>query len=385
MYCSNCGARIDREDAAFCPNCGAPLNVADMGSARATEPTPLPVQPNGVPVPDSVGQGAKDAESPKKGRRRYKGLAVALVVVLAIAAVGGGLWWKADQDRKAAEQAAWDAAHAERTIQLTIVAPGYTSAATRIPLEITGTDLDGNSVDRTEYVGLDDPSLSLLQGDYEIRVVASPILEDGSLYSVPADSASVTVGDADETSVDETIEFATVDDPASVTDDQIAAAKAAAEADPNDDGRAETLAQAAVTWRDNAVAANKAAREAKRQQVAMDFTIAYETNAVSPSENYTSSDSVTLISDADWHASIDPYIGSTTGSFAHGLDPSDGAYPLRAHDPEILGSDGSTYYVQYIITDWGEQSGWETEYEYSSVLLVTLDDNDLVISAAYGQ
>lgn len=65
MYCSNCGARIDREDAAFCPNCGAPLNVADMGSARATEPTPLPVQPNGVPVPDSVGQGAKDAESPK--------------------------------------------------------------------------------------------------------------------------------------------------------------------------------------------------------------------------------------------------------------------------------------------------------------------------------
>ena len=333
---------------------------------------------------------------------------VVVALVAAIAAAGGVVWWKSEQDRQAAAQAAqaaWDAAHAERSVHLTIVAPGYTSAATRIPLEVTGTDLDGGAVTRTEYVGVDDSSISLQQGSYEIRVTASPILEDGSLYSLPEGPVGVTVGDDDEATADGTIELAAVDDPASVTDEQIAAAKAAAEADPQDDGRAESLAQSAVARRDDAVAAKKAAEEEKaaaeeaarqaeaqatqdkRQEVAKDFAVAYETTAVSPSGSYTSTDNAVLMSDSEWFGKVEPLIGSTVGhELEHGfMGPSDRKLMQRAHDPRILKVDGDKYYVEYEVTTWSQNTGWSTGSDYASVLVITLGDDNRVIAARYGQ
>jgi hypothetical protein len=443
MYCNNCGARIERDGSSFCPYCGAPPDAAPpddpsasdaapaapIGAADAPGPEPAdapgpepadapgtaPVpgpEPADAPAPGAVPAAAPD-ESPapaaprsgKAGRRgRRPVVLVVVALVAAIAAAGGAVWWKSEQDRQAA-QAAWDAAHAERSVRLTIVAPGYTSAATRIPLEVTGTDLDGGAVTRTEYVGADDPSISLQQGSYEIRVTASPILEDGSLYSLPEGTVGVTVGDADEDTADGTIELAAVDDPASVTDEQIAAAKAAAEADPQDDGRAESLAQSAVARRDDAVAAKKAAEEEKeaaeeaarqaeaqatqdkRQQVAKDFAVAYETTAVSPSGSYTSTDSAVLMSDSEWFAKVEPLIGSTVGNeIEHGfMGPSDRKLRQRAHDPRIVKVDGDKYYVEYEVTTWSQSTGWSTENDFASVLMITLDDDNRVIAARYGQ
>lgn len=418
MYCNNCGARIERDGSSFCPYCGAPLDVAppDDPSASDAAPTgaadvpgPKPADAPGPAPAPAADKGASPApRSGKAGRRgRRPVVLVVVALVAAVAAAGGVVWWKSEQDRQAAAQAAqaaWDAAHAERSVRLTIVAPGYTSAATRIPLEVTGTDLDGDAVTRTEYVGADDPSISLQQGSYEIRVTASPILEDGSLYSLPEGPVGVTVGD-DEATADGTIELAAVDDPASVTDEQIAAAKAAAEADPQDDGRAESLAQSAVARRDDAVAAKKAAEEEKaaaeeaarqaeaqatqdkRQEVAKDFAVAYETTAVSPSGSYTSTDNAVLMSDSEWFGKVEPLIGSTVGhELEHGfMGPSDRKLMQRAHDPRILKVDGGKYYVEYEVTTWSQNTGWSTGSDYASVLVVTLDDDNRVISARYGQ
>ena len=429
MYCNNCGARIERDGSSFCPYCGAPLDAAPPDDPSASDaapaaptgaadaPGPKPADAPGAapaPAPAAPAPAADKGASPaprsgKAGRRgRRPVVLVVVALVAAIAAAGGVVWWKSEQDRQAAAQAAqaaWDAAHAERSVHLTIVAPGYTSAATRIPLEVTGTDLDGDAVTRTEYVGADDPSISLQQGSYEIRVTASPILEDGSLYSLPEGPVGVTVGDDDEATADGTIELAAVDDPASVTDEQIAAAKAAAEADPQDDGRAESLAQSAVARRDDAVAAKKAAEEEKaaaeeaarqaeaqatqdkRQEVAKDFAVAYETTAVSPSGSYTSTDDAVLMSDSEWFGKVEPLIGSTVGhELEHGfMGPSDRKLMQRAHDPRILKVDGDKYYVEYEVTTWSQNTGWSTESDYASVLVVTLDDDNRVIAARYGQ
>lgn len=437
MYCNNCGARIDRDGSSFCPYCGAPLDVAppddpsasdaapaaptgaadapgpepadDPGTASASGPQPADAP---APAPAAAPDESPAPAAPRSGKAGRRGrrpvVLVVVALVAAIVAAAGAVWWKSEQDRQAAAQAAqaaWDAAHAERSVRLTIVAPGYTSAATRIPLEVTGTDLDGGAVTRTEYVGADDPSISLQQGSYEIRVTASPILEDGSLYSLPEGTVGVTVGDADEATADGTIELAAVDDPASVTDEQIAAAKAAAEADPQDDGRAESLAQSAVARRDDAVAAKKAAeeekaaaeeaarqaeaqaREDKRQEVAKDFAVAYETTAMSPSGSYTSTDSAVLMSDSEWFAKVEPLIGSTAGhELEHGfMGPSDRKFMQRAHDPRILQVDGDKYYVEYEVTTWSQSTGWSTEGDYASVLMITLDDDNRVIAARYGQ
>ena len=434
MYCNNCGARIERDGSSFCPYCGAPLDAAPPDDPSASDAAPAaptgaadapgskPADaPGAAPAPGSKPADAPDAaptaadkgaspapRSGKAGRRgRRPVVLVVVALVAAVAAAGGVVWWKSEQDRQAAAQAAqaaWDAAHAERSVHLTIVAPGYTSAATRIPLEVTGTDLDGDAVTRTEYVGADDPSISLQQGSYEIRVTASPILEDGSLYSLPEGPVGVTVGD-DEATADGTIELAAVDDPASVTDEQIAAAKAAAEADPQDDGRAESLAQSAVARRDDAVAAKKAAEEEKaaaeeaarqaeaqatqdkRQEVAKDFAVAYETTAVSPSGSYTSTDNAVLMSDSEWFGKVEPLIGSTVGhELEHGfMGPSDRKLMQRAHDPRILKVDGDKYYVEYEVTTWSQNTGWSTGSDYASVLVIILDDDNRVISARYGQ
>lgn len=300
MFCTNCGLKVEREDSRFCPNCGAPL--CDGACADAAAPLAQPVSPDATaPLPRA---GAADpvaappcAEAPRpaprgdepagggRGRRHRRGPLVALVVVLcllAFAGAGAGVWWKYETDRRAAEeaarQAAWDAEHAERPVHLSVVAPNYDSGATRIPLRVTGTDLDGQAVEETYYVNADTPEIGLRKGDYQVTVVASPILQDGGLYAVPSEPVALEVGDApagsdqDAQSVQTVeVELTAIDDPTTITDEQIAAARAAAEADPDagQAAKAGPYAEAATKRRDDAVAAKRAAEEeAARQRAA---------------------------------------------------------------------------------------------------------------------
>ena len=91
-------------------------------------------------------------------------------------------------------------ANAQRTakhhVTFAVNAEGLdTSTGTLIPLSVKGTDVSGNSVEESCYVGNDSASLDLVAGTYTFEVTASPIAADGTLYSIEGACAEETVGE----------------------------------------------------------------------------------------------------------------------------------------------------------------------------------------------
>lgn len=259
MLCPNCGNEVD-QGARFCTSCGEELPAP---SGDAAQPADIP----------SVSQAAPAPSKSNDAKKRI--IAVVLGCIVGIAVVGGGLYWKQHSDQQAGQEAqqAADQAHNEKVRQLVdvpiqIVAPNYTAGATRIPLHVTGSDLNDNAVDQTAYVDGQGQGLQLARGTYQVSVTASPILEDGSLYAIPDTVVNVSVvdggDDASDTSAgqqdasaaptvtaDSSIAFTPVD-PADVTDDMLAAAKQAASADDQSAEKVEALAQKTVQAREEA-------------------------------------------------------------------------------------------------------------------------------------
>lgn len=300
-FCPECGHE-NTYNARYCTQCGTDLLMAEDAvpeadvAAEATSCEELAVertQPFSDPVASQdalvdADAGATFSREPVKTKAPKWRAPVIVAVCAAVALVVGGLAYGvyAWQQAQAAEQA-YQQAHQLHDVPMTIVAPNYTEGATRIPLHVTGTDLDGNAVDQPAYVGADGTGLQLMQGDYQLSVVASPILEDGSLYVVPdtvvevavhddptaADGGSAAAGSQGAAVVtDKVIEFVAAD-PASVTDDMIAAAKAAAEADDQGADKADQLAQLATQRRDDAV--TQVTEEQRRQEGLKKTAVAY--------------------------------------------------------------------------------------------------------------
>lgn len=67
------------------------------------------------------------------------------------------------------------------------MAEGYdSSTSTPIPVQIEGTDLEGNSVSTETLVGSNGAEpISLMRGNYTLSVTASPISEDGTMFDIP--------------------------------------------------------------------------------------------------------------------------------------------------------------------------------------------------------
>lgn len=469
MFCTNCGAKVEREDSAFCPMCGAPL-----GDAAGTGPTaPLeqpatadvtakmprppadgsdataPAREVPEPVPGYEDGGAEGGEG--RRRRPRRGLRVALVValvLLAVAGAGAGVWWKVESDRKAAEeaarQAAWDAEHAERAVHLSLVAPNYDDAATRIPLRVTGTDLDQQAVDQVFYVNADTSELRLRKGDYQVSVVASPILQDGSLYALPAEPTALRVGDdtgsatgADDGSDDAgassdadggstpmvEVELETIDDLTTVTDDQIAAARAAAEADPDADqaAKAGPYAEAATKRRDDAVAAKKAAEEeAARQKAAEEearkkaeeesraasarqrrselaLAFAEKFNETGRSDGEEGSPGIYFLDFGSWKSDVLRYLDPSSRLYQDvSTDTGFSGTPMLISDVRVarVSSDGGDFTVAMHATQAkgngtadpykGNALKWQNAESYTLTMTVSFNDEDLVTKVRMG-
>ena len=123
-------------------------------------------------------------------------------------------------------------------------------------------DSDGSSVSETLYVDEHGRGIKLLPGDYTLSIAASPIAEDGTIYTVPTTKAQVTIkSDGQDLSAQATFKLK-VPSADTVTDDQIdAAAKYAEEGGASSAAAAKILQQAAITRRDaatNAVSASEA-------------------------------------------------------------------------------------------------------------------------------
>lgn len=327
MICPNCKAEI-RDNAIFCPKCGQKIACsAEHGEPPADATSVMPHVPEGqseeagtsdasaasdethetqvfpadAPQPDA----ADECTHPRSSKKKV--VALMLVGILVAGGAAGGAWYyherQVEQQRKQEEEraAALDALrHQGHGVTFTIQADGYTADDSPIPIEITGTDLDGNAVDTTCYIAQDGTGTTLKSGSYEASVVASPLTKSGTLYAVPdtAISFEIPVPDdeslsADATSSDEgtsdsadtgasnsadssvtdngssegttiaggTIQLAQLD-PINQTDDMIEAAYQAALAGGFDQTTAGTYRQAAT---DAHTAAQKAKEEAEAQ------------------------------------------------------------------------------------------------------------------------
>ena len=178
MFCQNCGAKTS-DESLHCPECGAKIEAPiELGPAvdsaagcRESATSPLGGAPNG-----SGGE-------PRK-RKRIAVIAV-MAVLLVIGLAFGVSACQANAQRTA-----------KHHVTFAVNAEGLdTSTGTLIPLSVKGTDVSGNWVEESCYVGNDSASLDLVAGTYTFKVTASPIAADGTLYSIEGACAEETVGE----------------------------------------------------------------------------------------------------------------------------------------------------------------------------------------------
>ena len=244
MCCNNCGAELDG-DALFCTQCGAPV---DRGGQEVSAAEPAPA------TEETLATGTVPAPQTTPASQPAPSTQLA---------------------HAAGEQEAWDTAHSSHALKVCVMSTGWdtSSGASKLPVHVTGTDLDGNDVDEVAYVDSAGDGISLVQGDYTLSVAASPLGSEGDVWGVPQGTIQVTVGDAlgkDEpvdVSGDAQIPLGDPLDAADVTDDQIAAARDYAKKGGSETpDAADALANTATTRCDDAAQ--------KRRAEALEATLA---------------------------------------------------------------------------------------------------------------
>ena len=244
-----------------------------LGSAPAVDET---IAMGDIPLPSVP--SAREAEvRHRKMSPKRRNLMVAGVVAVALVAGGTGYTaWNGYQQEQAAVVAA--NAHTMMSVQIGVHAAGLDcSTGSKIPVQVSGQDVDGSSVSETLYVDEHGRGIKLLPGDYTLSIAASPIAADGTIYTVPTTKAQVTVkSDGQDLRAQATFKLK-VPSADTVTDDQIdAAAKYAEEGGVSSAAAAKVLQQAATARRDaavNAVSAQKAqaSRDADARHKATDL------------------------------------------------------------------------------------------------------------------
>ena len=244
-----------------------------LGSAPAVDET---IAMGDIPLPSFP--SAREAEvRHRKMSPKRRNLMVAGVVAVALVAGGAGYAaWNGYQREQAAVVAA--NAHTMMSVQIGVHAAGLDcSTGSKIPVQVSGQDVDGSSVSETLYVDEHGRGIKLLPADYTLSIAASPIASDGTVYTVPTTKAQVTIkSDGQDLSAQATFKLK-VPSADTVTDDQIdAATKYAEEGGVSSAAAAKVLQQAATARRDaavNAVSAQKAqaSRDADARHKATDL------------------------------------------------------------------------------------------------------------------
>jgi hypothetical protein len=73
--------------------------------------------------------------------------------------------------------------------------PDYDKESSRIPVHLTGMDINGDAVDRTIYLAHSGVDVELLKGRYHAEVVGSPISSTGMIYEIPTSTINFTLGE----------------------------------------------------------------------------------------------------------------------------------------------------------------------------------------------
>lgn len=200
------------------------------------------------PEPEKVASGEPAGEDEQKGKGAHRGrrrIAIAIIALLVVALCAGG-WYVASQ---LLEKRAWNRAHTPVPVSISITAPGYNSSTdSLIPLQVTGTDSQGETVDRKVFVNSDGTGLELVPGSYQVTCAASPLMASGQLYALPDGATSLEVT-PDGTSPGEISITYTVKSPSKITDDDINDAYQAALAGGMSSSQADDLRAAVIAAR----------------------------------------------------------------------------------------------------------------------------------------
>ena len=147
------------------------------------------------------------------------------------------------------------------------------TGATKLPVHVTGTDVDGKDVDTVFYVDSDGNGIKLMQGSYSLAVAASPLGADGEIWDIPNVSVSIKLGDAlkkgEKLDLRENAKFE-LGDPVNAVDVEpgeiTMAQNYARQGGCDDEDEADRLAGLASSARNGAVASyNAAVSEASRK------------------------------------------------------------------------------------------------------------------------
>ena len=251
MYCPGCGNEVV-QSARFCGVCGRDLQseaaVVEQQS-RGTDPTP----------------------KKKSNKKLIIGICVAVVVIIAL--IVGILLWQSNQRSKAE----YDADHAKHAVTLSIAADGYSNdSCTRIPIQVSGEDADGNAVDEVVFVRPDDTSeLALASGSYTLSFPASPLSSEGTFWEAPDDMWAITIDStldantAFEGLANTTITYNVIDS-ADITDEMVDNAATYASKDVDNAGVVDGYVTATKEKRDAAAAGKASQQQAAEKQSKID-------------------------------------------------------------------------------------------------------------------
>ena len=133
-------------------------------------------------------------ESKKKG----KGAMGAVISILLIAAVGAAFFIfvlprLGSSTAKTEAESTEDVIPVEAVIPLEVYSPGLDSKGSRVPVHVFGFTLDGEEIDRVDYVDENGFGLKLSSGEYEVVCAGSPINAAGEIYAMPTDSVTLSV------------------------------------------------------------------------------------------------------------------------------------------------------------------------------------------------
>ena len=126
------------------------------------------------------------------GERRWVATVILAVLAVLVAVLGGAYaaW-------RLSARAAYEAAHPERAVSVSVTAAGYSpSEEGPAALRVEGTTAGGRQVSGYALVELDPCSLMLEPGSYAIGVAGSVIGPDGTLYRASADNLKIEVPDS---------------------------------------------------------------------------------------------------------------------------------------------------------------------------------------------
>jgi hypothetical protein len=329
--------------------------------------------PDATAAPAPSPNPTLDDEAKRKKKKRT--IIIVVVIAAVVAAIVAMLAVNAYQEKQAEEraQAAYEYAHRNVAVQFSIEAPGYDDNDSKIPLKVTGTDLDGNEVDEEAFIGPDGLGLELKRGTYTVVVEASPLLDEGVLYDVPDTKMTIEVGDdasPDEVyqaPADATITLTTIE-PLNITDAQIDASYQAALRSGLDSDTAINYKQAVI---DNRTAAQEEADRIAAEQAAEAERQAAEQAELERQAQIAENNSAakaayrTLLANGfDWTSgSSNTSYDSSDYRFAIYDIDGDGVVELLVDNPNTITADGCqfrvfTYYNGQVVENVLDNSEW---------------------------